>query len=165
MRIFNLLAGIRGHSTEQQSSLGDALLRLRKLAKPGSMILALSDFYELDTTAKRHLTYLARHNDIAAVHIYDPIEKQLPPQGIYSITDGSHTSVFDSSQPDVQEQYSRLFQQRKLELENSCKRYQARLLSLGTDQPLVESLQRALFPGTTRSSNGRHKAIRRSRHA
>lgn len=152
MRVFSLLAGIREHTSAQHSGLGDAMLRLRALAKPGSMILALSDFRKLDATAKRHFSHLARNNDIAAVHIYDPMEKQLPEPGLYSITDGNRSSIFDSGQRNIQQEYSQLFQQRKQALENICKRYRARFLSLGTDQPLVESLQFALFPGTTRGN-------------
>ncbi|MCP4126252.1 MAG: DUF58 domain-containing protein [Gammaproteobacteria bacterium] len=152
MRVFSLLAGIKPHATNHHSTLSDAMLRLRKLAKPGSMILVLSDFHELDPGATQHLAYLARHNDIAAVHIYDPIERELPPPGIYSITDGSHSSVFDSGQRSVRKRYHQLFQQRVERVKHTCTRYQARLLSLGTDQPLVEGLQQALFPGIIRGN-------------
>jgi len=165
MRIFSLLAGIKDHAQDRYSTLGDGMLRLRKLAKPGSMILALSDFYELDRSARRHLSYLARHNDMAAVHIYDPIEQQLPTDGVYSITDGNNTFSFDGTQRTVQEQYRQLFQQKSEQLQHLSKRYQTRLLSLGTHQPLVECLQQALFPGTASSRGKNLKPARRNGNA
>ncbi len=158
MRIFNLLAGIKPHENGERSDLGDAFKRMRRLAKPGTMILTLSDFYNLEASALSHLSYLARHSEIAAIHVYDPLEERLPPPGIYSITDGNHAMVIDTGRSKTNLEHQRIFQQRQEELKTICKRYGARLLSLRTDESLVEMLQYALFPGTAKNKRS-EKAV------
>ena len=78
-------------SVSHQRTLNDALGRLRRVTRPGSMLLLLSDFRGLDDTSEAHLYQLAHHNDVMLVYIYDPLEAQLPPAGQYQIS-ASHTA-------------------------------------------------------------------------
>src|SRR5687767_12410229 len=62
-----------------------ALLRLTRVARPGSLIFLLSDFRRLGADAERHLRQLAGHCDLMLVHFFDPVEAELPPPGRYRI--------------------------------------------------------------------------------
>ncbi len=77
--------------------LGDALVRLRRVARPGSLVLLLSDFYRLDPDTGRHLRALARHNELLAVQVLDPLELSPPPPGRYGISDGRRRGLFDAT--------------------------------------------------------------------
>lgn len=65
-----------------------ALLRLRAVCKPGSLIFILSDFNEFDKNHKMHLSALTKNNQITAIRIRDILEIEPPPPGIYTISDG-----------------------------------------------------------------------------
>ncbi len=76
--------------------LNDALMRLRRVARPGSLVFLLSDFYGCDTDTRRHLQYLRRHNDVIALQIVDSLEMQPPPAGHYAISDGHRSGLLDT---------------------------------------------------------------------
>ncbi|MCP5417741.1 MAG: DUF58 domain-containing protein [Chromatiaceae bacterium] len=145
-RLLNLLASLRPTAHAPRASLSDALLLLQKRVRPGALILLLSDFIGLDQTSKRHLPQLSRRCDLAAVRLYDPIERELPPPGLYPITDGENVSLLDTRSSTLRRRHRQLFAARGMELRNLCNHYQARLLSIATDQPLVESVREALIP-------------------
>lgn len=77
--------------------LGDALVRLRRVARPGSLVILLSDFYRMDADSSRHLTQLARHNDVLAVQVLDALELAPPPPGRYGVSDGRRRGLFDAA--------------------------------------------------------------------
>jgi len=76
--------------------LNEALLRLRRVARPGSLVFILSDFYAIDTDTQRHLQQLRRHNDVIACQIVDALEMAPPPPGRYTVSDGTHTGMLDT---------------------------------------------------------------------
>ena len=78
------------------SHLNEALLRLHRVARPGSLVFILSDFYAIDADTRRHLQRLRQHNDIVACQIVDALELTPPPAGRYAITDGAETGLLDT---------------------------------------------------------------------
>jgi uncharacterized protein (DUF58 family) len=89
--------------------LKDTLKRLRYLAKPGSVIHIISDFAQFDEACERQLSRLSRHTDIHCVLVSDPIEAQLPPEGIYGITDGVENSLLNTTNHRLREQYQNAY--------------------------------------------------------
>jgi uncharacterized protein (DUF58 family) len=83
----------------EPGALSTALTRLRRVARPGSLVFLISDFYSLDEETGRHLGQLRRHSDIVACRVADPLELAPPPAGHYGITDGVRTSVLDTRSP------------------------------------------------------------------
>jgi uncharacterized protein (DUF58 family) len=77
-------------------ALSKALARLRRVARPGSLVFLISDFYSMDEESGRHLAQLHRHSDIVACHVADPLEMAPPPDGRYGVTDGSRTALLDT---------------------------------------------------------------------
>jgi len=80
----------------ETSHLNEALLRLRRVARPGSLVFILSDFYAINEDTRRHLQDLRQHNDIVACQIVDALELQPPAAGRYAISDGIHTGLLDT---------------------------------------------------------------------
>ena len=83
----------------EPGALSTALTRLRRVARPGSLVFLISDFYSMDEETGRHLGQLRRHSDIVACRVADPLELAPPPAGHYGITDGVRTSVLDTRSP------------------------------------------------------------------
>ena len=78
------------------SQLNEALLRLHRVARPGSLVYILSDFYAMDADTRRHLQRLRQHNDVVACQIVDAVELAPPPPGRYAVTDGVATGLLDT---------------------------------------------------------------------
>ncbi len=74
--------------------LSHVLERVRHTARPGSLIIIISDFFGLDEDCHRHLSRLRQHNDIIGCQVLDEAEEHLP-RGRYPITDGQDRSVLD----------------------------------------------------------------------
>ncbi|MCY4426643.1 MAG: DUF58 domain-containing protein [Halieaceae bacterium] len=73
-----------------EQSFSNALLELRRIARPGSSIFIISDFRGAsDGRAEDSLYQLSRHTEINALHCSDPLEAELPDSGVYRVTDGS----------------------------------------------------------------------------
>lgn len=152
MRILDLLSTLRPVGSANNIGLGEALLQLRRRARPGSLILLLSDFIDIDHGARRQLSHLSRHCDLAAVRLYDPIEQELPPPGQYPITDGDQVALLDTGSAELRRQYHQLFASRGAEIRELCNHYRARLFSIATDQPLMEAIREALIPMLNRAA-------------
>ena len=125
--------------------LAQALIRLRRIVHPGSLICLLSDFYSLTPDAERHLKQLTAHSDMLGILIYDPLEAELPaPAGRYAVSDGEHLAFFNSFDRKLREQYHAHFQSRSAYLTRLFNQRGLRLLSLATSQPIAETLRQEL---------------------
>lgn len=77
--------------------LNEALRRLRRVTRPGSLLFVISDFYAIDSETRKQLQRLRRHNDVVAVQVVDPLELDAPPPGRYGITDGTERGIIDTA--------------------------------------------------------------------
>jgi len=97
--------------TQQKSTqFGAALKRLKHIAKPGSLIHIISDFNQFDENCQRHLSNLTQHTDVHCLMISDPIEKELPPAGLYGITDGLNDGLLNTQQSSLRQNYKDSFE-------------------------------------------------------
>jgi uncharacterized protein (DUF58 family) len=80
----------------KQTLLEDALKRLRTIIRPGSLVIIVSDFYNLGDEAKRHLIQLNKHNDVLGLFIADHFEINTPLPGVYGIENDGQTVVFNA---------------------------------------------------------------------
>lgn len=126
-------------------SFSHALRRMRRVAKPGSIIVLISDFYNIDEQTERHLNNLRSHNDILAYHICDPLELSPPPDGQYAITNGSQDFLLDTSIAAVNIDYTQAVKQKLFILQSLLKRLQVQYVQV-TSQEDLPMLVRQTFP-------------------
>lgn len=130
--------------TDNACTLADILHSVRRVARPGSLIIVLSDFYQLDEDTKRHLLFIRRHNDLIACHIFDPLELSPPPAGRYGISDGRQLQFLDTRSKAVCQHYQELATQRQQDLAETCQRLAIPLISLSTATDLLPQWQQGL---------------------
>lgn len=119
-----------------------ALKRLIRVARPGSQALLFSDFLDLDPQFERELRQLASHSDVLLVHIYDPIEAELPPPGEYRIEIGRRIHTIDTSDTAMRTRYRAGFEARRARLVSLARLPGVRLLSMTTDEDPATTLSR-----------------------
>ena len=114
----------------------DSLVNLRRLVRPGSLVILLSDFRGLDEVARSHLIRLRQHNEIIMAHIYDPLEQQLPPAGRYRMTNGKQELELDTHNVELIQRYQNKFDQQQTALLDLARRHHINFLSCRTiDEP------------------------------
>lgn len=62
-----------------------ACARLRRLAKPGSLVIIISDFQQLNDAAVKQLSLLGQHCQLQAYRVFDPLELALPKVNIRQV--------------------------------------------------------------------------------
>jgi uncharacterized protein (DUF58 family) len=121
-----------------------AVARLRQVSTPGSLIIMLSDFRHMSEKAYAHLANVARHNDMILIRISDPFERQLPPAGIYRLTDGKIDIQIDTASNDTREDYAQKYVVEQEKLERFCRKHKMRLVNVSTTDDAIPALQASL---------------------
>jgi uncharacterized protein (DUF58 family) len=111
--------------------LADALGRVRRLARSHYRIYVVSDFAahgtaehgqaEPDEPWRDAFRALARHNELVAVRVYDPLEQEMPPADRYTVTDGRERWQFDAGDRRLRQRYRRRFEAEQAAFERLCR--------------------------------------------
>jgi hypothetical protein len=114
----------------------DALLRLRRLARSHYRIYFVSDFQAPAELWRDTFRALAKHNELVAIRVFDPLERELPRADRYTVTDGRDRWQFDSGDARLRERYRRRFDARAAEFEALCRNTQVATAALSTQDPV-----------------------------
>ncbi|MDH3415716.1 MAG: DUF58 domain-containing protein [Gammaproteobacteria bacterium] len=134
----------RAPGTDSEAALTQAMSALRRVARPGSLVVVLSDFLGFSRAAQAYLSSVARHNEVLAVFLNDPLERKLPPPGRYRLVSRDDELAIDTIAISARRDYRDAFTQRTDELEAFCHRYGVHLMSMSTEDDPVTTLQAAL---------------------
>lgn len=126
------------------NALTQAMSALRRVARPGSLVVVISDFVGFTRAAQSYLSSVARHNEVLAVFLNDPLERQLPPPGRYRLVSPNDELAIDTYAAPARRDYEHAFEERMEELEKFCHRYGVHLMPMSTDDDPVSTLQTAL---------------------
>lgn len=120
------------------------------MAKPNSTLpktpearnarFLIGDFIHHPIDFLQQLSRLKKHNDITLIHISDPIEKQLPNQGILTITNGHTRSHLNTSDPKQRQAYAQSYQNAWHGLQQQLQPFHIPLIDIATDQDPLQAL-------------------------
>lgn len=82
-------------ATAHGNSLTDMCKDTARVAKPGALVILISDFHDFTDACREPLTLLAKRSDLLAIHVYDPLEQQLPKSGLLGISDRHQQITID----------------------------------------------------------------------
>ena len=140
-------------------ALGEALLELRRAARPGTSLLLISDFHGLlsepahDAAAAhhsknksreqaenlRHLHGLAQHCEITALQVTDLLEEKLPGDGDYAFTDGTqHLQLMPDDA--TRRHFGQRQESRQQDLRTQLAAFRIPLVKVHTGQPPAEAV-------------------------
>jgi uncharacterized protein (DUF58 family) len=126
-----------------QEPLSVSLERVRHTVRPGSLVLIISDFFNLDEQCHRHLSRLRQHNDVIGCQIMDPAEQDLP-AGRFPISDGEHSAMLDTHQQKSRSQFEQMSVQHGEIPRRMFQRHKCGWMVLNTTDDPVEVLGREL---------------------
>ncbi|UXD87134.1 DUF58 domain-containing protein [Thalassolituus hydrocarboniclasticus] len=119
-------------SADPQQRMQQICRHLRRIARPGSAVYFISDWTGFDADCEQQLHAVTRHCDLVAVHISDPLEAELPPPGLYSLSDGQQRLALDSTTSRQREEYQQAFSLRMNSLQQQLQRLKVPLIALST---------------------------------
>jgi uncharacterized protein (DUF58 family) len=129
---------------QEQHSLDQALQQLRSIIRPGSLVVLISDFYDLGKDTKRHLLQLRKHNDVLGIKVTDPFENQLPLPALYGVQTANQPRVLDTHQRRTQDKMQQKKQQHVQTLKEHIIRAGVPLIPIQTSDPWVNTLKNGL---------------------
>lgn len=86
-------------------TLDQILLETRRIAHTGSRIFVLSDFLGVTPDSITQLRALARHNEVTAIRISDPLEHELPRRGRFAVAGTDGPLWFNAADPRLRSAY------------------------------------------------------------
>jgi uncharacterized protein (DUF58 family) len=138
-------------------SLNDELRRLRRLARPGSLVFLISDFYGIDEQTRDLLLRLKRHVDVVAVQVTDPLEIHAPPPARYAVTDGVQSGILDTRSQQGVDFYNHFFQHHHQALQALLQQLHIPLLQVFTTDD-INAVMQAHFAGGNQRKSVKEKA-------
>ncbi len=123
--------------------LSVSLERVRHAVRPGSLVLIISDFFNLDENCHRHLSRLRQHNDVIGCQVVDPAEEHLP-IGRFPISDGEHSDMLDTHHEKSRRQFDRMSAEHGDTPKRMFQRHKCGWMVLKTSDDPVEVLGREL---------------------
>lgn len=141
---------------DEALALRAALLRLRRVARPGSLIFILSDFRDLTpgSGGEEALVRMAAHSEIVLFMINDPIEGELPRPDLYRVRDAHASALLDTRSRVHVAAHAARFAEHVAQLEALCGRHRMHLIRCSTDGDWLAALERG-FGRRTRAERRR----------
>jgi uncharacterized protein (DUF58 family) len=134
----------RARGGTEGGDCGKALTRLRRVARPGSLIFLISDFRQLDDPALSQINVLGGSNELVLILVHDLLEQALPAVGYYRITDGDEELLVDTHDRDRVERYRRRYAAHVERLRQLARLHRGRLLICSTTDNPAAVLQQGL---------------------
>ena len=123
-------------ASQDHRTLTYALQRVRRVMKPGTILVLISDFYKFDKDSEKQLSRLRKHNDILAYHLCDPLEIAPPMPQQYAITDGVQELLLDTTTSSINGAYQRYCEQRISTLQGQFQSLQIQYTQVSADNDL-----------------------------
>lgn len=121
-----------------------ALHSLRRIVRPGSLVILISDFRGFDDKMYSYLLKLCKHNDVVIVHVYDRMEVSLPSPGLYRLTDGVSEFELNTNNKKLADDYKRKFIEHKNELLKIARLNNINYLACCTEDDPYKVIKRGL---------------------
>lgn len=132
-------------TTNDKNRLLASLKILRRIAKSGSLIYVISDFYDGQAEIEKELQFLGKHHEVFNVFVYDHLETEPPTKGKYlfhSLTDDS--LLFNANDVNLRAKYSELFNQRLTWLKKLQTNFGMQLIEVATHEDISQVLKQKL---------------------
>lgn len=128
---------------DQATLFTESLARLRRVAKPGSLVFLISDFHALDEHGRSELSRLASHTDTALALVTDRLDQEFPGlQRSGAVGDRHQTIQLGSVGEAQRQQYRSRFAERTDALRELCKEQRMLFSHITTEDDAVVALMK-----------------------
>ena len=115
-----------------------ALIRVRHVVQPGSLVYIFSDFSSFNEECRKQMFQLSKHNHLEVYLLSDPLEKEAPSYGNYIMSDGKSNAWINSSNTNIRRLYSEVFDKHQQSLSEELRSCRVNLNLLSTVDSLYK---------------------------
>lgn len=126
------LSRSRGVPESGAAHLEAALAALCQLRQRRNRLFIISDLAGSLQLWQKALNRLARHHHVQVLHITDPLESELPPTGVYNISQGDESLTFYSGDKTLRKRYADAHADRAANIKEICRHPSVSLQELST---------------------------------
>ncbi len=123
------------------TAMDDAMSRLARVVRPGSLVFILSDFRKPAVQMTEMLYRIAKHSDVVLCLIYDPIEEELPKGHYLPVINGKREMELNTHQSKLLEGYHKHFLARKNALEALSRHPHIHFHACSTKKDIFEEMR------------------------
>lgn len=127
-------------TSSAENSLADAIDRLRRLARPGTLIVLATDFRGWNDAVARAVGALAQRCDLIICFVYDALEADPPPPGYYRVSDGQSVRMVDAGERRFASELRTAFTKRHNTVRDFCRARGCPFIELATDCDVAKVL-------------------------
>lgn len=132
-------------------SLASALERARRLLRPGTRLIVISDGFSADEEAWPVLVRCAGRHELGCILISDPLEHTAPPPGRYALSSQGTRRTLDFADKGLRTRWPKPFDTLRERVRDEFTRLGARVIEVSTDA----DARRAILPFTRRAQGPR----------
>ena len=122
----------------------DSLARLIRVAHTGGLVFLFSDFREMGPATEQSLIALARHHDVIAGMIHDPLEAHPPHAGVLELGTHEHRRVVDFGHAETANDWEKRFRLHRGLIRDYCSRHGVHFMDIATNADLALTLRNGL---------------------
>ena len=125
-------------SFDRKYRFNEALIRVRHVVQPGSLVYIFSDFSSFNEECRKQMFQLSKHNQLEVYLLSDPLEKEAPSFGTYVMSDGKSNAWINSSNSNIRRLYSDAFDKHQQSLSEELRSCRVTLNLLSTVDSLYQ---------------------------
>lgn len=138
-------------ATSERETLASALERARRLLRPGTRLILITDGFSADAEAWPVLARCAGRHELGCILVSDALEQDPPPPGRYALSVAGERRTLDFGNRTLRTTWARPFAAVRETVRNEFVRLGARVIVLPTDA----DVRRAILPFTERAQGPR----------
>ncbi|WP_191488336.1 DUF58 domain-containing protein [Pseudomonas sp. FEN] len=145
-RLVRVNHSLHTEAAAEPNALGLALIRARKVLRPGSLVIVICDERALSDAAEQQLSLLSRHCDLLMLPVSDPLDHALPAAGLLRFAERGAQLELDTLNPELRQVYRAQGEARIARWELLAQKLRVLLMPLSTQSEMVEQLREYLNP-------------------
>ena len=149
----NRSLGVNRGISASPSMLNKALQQAQRRALHDAAVIVISDFDGADDETRKMIGAIARHNDVVALLVHDPLQSDLPASASMTVTDGELQIHVEVGRESVRQNIAQASQERLKSVFAWTQELGIPVLPLSAAEDTAQQLRRLL--GTLSSSSGR----------
>lgn len=131
--------------------------KIHRMAKPGTAVFFISDFFDYGPETEKLLHLIKRHTDFHALIVTDPMERDLPVYGYMTVTDGEHKHRINTKSKKLRDAYQQTYDKHRAFVNRSFQRMGVSKLTIATDDHPLDALHKISNQAMRPTRSAHHK--------
>lgn len=130
--------------TQNDAQLNIVLKEAQRLSGHDNLVVIISDMNGWNEETIKRVKNLARHNDVMASLVFDPLEKTLPDKSKLVLSDGDMQIQLDSAKAGLSNQYTEHFESVVDHMQQELNKHGIPVIPMNTTEGVLNQVRKAI---------------------